>query len=248
MTAAGPEVRRDQAVVGGPSFLKDVPLPVGIGIAAVGGALLTILGGFLSWVSTPLGSLSAWDLDLIGLLTFQDDFAGGLPAGLVMLAPLGLVSPYATRRELPKRFSLIVGAVVAGVSLVAIIRILGVGAGVSIGFGLVLCAIGGGLILFDALKDRARQRAAGATIPPQQTPRYSPPPAGPPAYSPPPVQSYRPPPAGPPPAQSYPPPQPPPVVPAAPPPAPAGAQPRFCSNCGQPAKGRFCANCGAPLD
>jgi hypothetical protein len=245
-----------------------VPLPAGVGLFAAGGALLALLGSLLPWVSTPLASVSSWDIDLIGLITFQQDFGGGLPAGLVYLALLAVGLPYVTRQALPRRATLIMGAVAAGVAVLAIIRILSLGAGLSIGFGVILSAIGGGLILLEAIKGPVRPAAAArpgvspAPPPaarPSQPPSYQPPP--PQAWEPPPpTQSYAPPPASPaypPPPQQAPPSAPPPQAqphPVPPPQAtpqtggPTTEAPRFCSNCGQPAKGKFCASCGAPLD
>jgi hypothetical protein len=235
------------------AFLNSIPFPPGIGLLAAGGAILVLISSILPWVTAGGLSFSSWRVDVIGLITFQRDFVDGLPLGLLLLGVLALGAPYFTRRALGRTVVLGIGVAAAGLSVIAILRLLTYGQGVGAGFGAFLGAIGGGLVLYEGLRGplrgaTSRDLTSGAPQPPAYPQTQYP---APPTYTPP--QPYAPPQTYTPPqtyaAQPPPPPPPPPPAPAAP--APSAAPPsggaRFCQNCGSPAVGAFCGTCGAQV-
>jgi hypothetical protein len=227
---------------GNMGFLNSVPFPPGIGLLALGGAVLAILGSLLSWVP----GLSAWGLNLIGVLTFsKTNLVGGLPVGLVYLASALVLAPYFTHKPPPRQYVVLLGFITTGVAAITLLRILTFGQGASFGFGLIVSAAGGVGILLEGLKGGMRPtgaREATVAMPQAQ---------GTPSAPPPPPAQYAAPPAAPQYAAPAPPPPPPPppqyaASPPASAPAAASAQ-VFCPNCGRPATGKFCGSCGSAI-
>ncbi|MDP1793352.1 MAG: hypothetical protein Q8K63_04360 [Acidimicrobiales bacterium] len=126
-----------------------VALEYGIGPFALGGAALVAASSFFSWYSVIGIGISAWDIPVTFLLNGSDSRGGGFKLGLLVLASAAVVLVPLMMRKRDTRF-VMGGGIAAGVCVaLAAFRLVSTD-GLSLGFGLVVSAAGGALILYES--------------------------------------------------------------------------------------------------
>jgi len=117
----------------------------GVGIPALLGGTLVIVGSLLKWWTASSVSLTAWHIPVKFLAT--GSLGNGVDAGPFLLVVVLVALPLLTRRPLPGRLAPVIALIPLMAGLAALIRGLRESPSLHPGMGLLLTLAGGALLL-----------------------------------------------------------------------------------------------------